>query len=236
MADPNNPENSEKTEEELLQEWQDMAAAEEETNALQSGGGANVDEESFEPAEDELEERVLDQEEIDSLLGMGSGGEESRTGIRVLLDSNVVSYERLPMLDVVFDKFERFLSTSLRHFTADNVEITIDNITSVRFQDYLNSVPLPAGIVVVNSIGLDDYILLVYESRLIYSVVDILLGGRKSRPARIEGRNFTTIERRIIDSLSEVVLSDLGEAFAPIAPIQFAAERMEPTFCKYYTA
>ncbi|MDE0724278.1 MAG: flagellar motor switch protein FliM [Alphaproteobacteria bacterium] len=227
MADPNNPENSEKTEEELLQEWQNMAAAEEETNALQSGGGANVDEESFEPAEDELEERVLDQEEIDSLLGMGGGGEGSRTGIRVLLDSNVVSYERLPMLDVVFDKFERFLSTSLRHFTADNVEITIDNITSVRFQDYLNSVPLPAGIVVVNSIGLDDYILLVYESRLIYSVVDILLGGRKSRPARIEGRNFTTIERRIIDSLSEVVLSDLGEAFAPIAPIQFAAERME---------
>ena len=109
----------------------------------------------------------------------------------------------------------------------DNVDVTITNMTSVRFGDYLNSVPLPAGLVVVNATGLEDYILVVYESQLIYSVVDVLLGGRRAAPARVEGRNFTNIERRIMDNLTEIVLSDLSEAFGPVAPIQFKMERME---------
>lgn len=208
-----------KSEEELLSEWQNLASEEDGDDA--DAGGADSAE------SDVLPERVLDQNEIDSLLGLDGEDDGDSVGIRALLDTSVVNYERLPMLDVIFDKFERFLSTSLRHFTADNVDISIDNITSVRFGDFLNSVPLPAGIVVVNAVGLDDYILMIYESRLIYAVVDILLGGRKARPTRIEGRNFTTIERRIMDNLSDVVLSDLSEAFAPIAPIQFTAERME---------
>jgi len=220
-----------KSEEELLSEWQDMAADEESGVAAAGAEGAEgvEGEEGAEAAAGGLgvPERVLDQNEIDSLLGVDDGSGGDRVGMRALLDSSVVNYERLPMLDVIFDKFERFLSTSLRHFTADNVDINIDNITSVRFGDFLNTIPLPAGIVVINAVGLDDYILMVYESRLIYAVVDILLGGRKARPTRIEGRNFTTIERRIMDNLSDVVLSDLSEAFAPVAPVQFTAERME---------
>ena len=210
-------EEQEKSEEELLAEWEDMASDEDDSD--------NGTDEAISGAS--VPERILDQNEIDSLLGVDGDSGSSKGGIRALVDTNVVNYERLPMLDVVFDKFERFLSTSLRHFTADNVDINIDNMTSVRFGDFLNSVSLPAGIVVVNAVGLDDYILMIYESKLIYAVVDILLGGRKSKPVRIEGRNFTTIERRIMDNLSDVVLSDLSEAFAPIAPIQFTAERME---------
>ncbi|MAF32070.1 MAG: flagellar motor switch protein FliM [Magnetococcales bacterium] len=215
-------EEKELSEEELLEQWQDMASDEE------GGEGADAsDQGAGDLAEGGLPERILDQDEIDSLLGIDSDEDHGGVGIRALLDTSVVNYERLPMLDVLFDKFERYLSTSLRHFTADNVDITVDSITTVRFGDFLSSIPLPAGIVVVNAIGLDDYILMIYESRLIYAVVDILLGGRKARPARIEGRNFTTIERRIMDNLSDVVLNDLSEAFAPVAPVQFTAERME---------
>jgi flagellar motor switch protein FliM len=82
-------------------------------------------------------------------------------------------------------------------------------------------------LVVVKAEGLDDYILLAYESQLIYAVVDILLGGRKSRPARIEGRYFTTIERSILDNLTHVVLGQLGEAFTPVKKVEFKYERME---------
>jgi flagellar motor switch protein FliM len=202
----------EKSEEELLAEWQNMAA--------------NESEDEAEPSED-TEERILDQDEIDSLLGVDTKEGEGKTGVKALLDTSVVNYERLPMMEVIFDKFERYLSTSLRHFTADNVEINIEDINSVRFGDYLDTVPLPAGMVVIDAGGLDDYILMVYESRLIYAVVDILLGGRKARPARIEGRSFTTIERRIMENLTEVILHDLSLAFEPIAPIQFKMERME---------
>lgn len=228
MSDENQIDEEPKSEEELLSEWQNMAAEEDEGGADEGeADGGDAVEAAGDDGGAVMPERILDQNEIDSLLGLDTSGDEASVGIRALLDTSVVNYERLPMLDVIFDKFERFLSTSLRHFTADNVDISIDSITSVRFGDFLNSVPLPAGIVVVNAVGLDDYILMIYESRLIYAVVDILLGGRKARPTRIEGRNFTTIERRIMDNLSDVVLGDLSEAFAPIAPIQFTAERME---------
>jgi flagellar motor switch protein FliM len=203
-----------KSEEEMLAEWESIAADEASQGEAAEGGETTG-------------ERILDQDEIDSLLGVDKDSDKPKRGNEVLLDTSVVNYEKLPMLDHVFDKFERFLSTSLRHFTADNVEVTIIGATSVRFGDYLNSVPLPAGMVIVKASGLDDFILAVYESQLIYAVVDVLLGGRKSRPARIEGRNFTNIERGIIDNLTEVVLTELSNAFTPVAPVKFTMDRME---------
>ncbi|HQC94003.1 MAG TPA: hypothetical protein PLL22_09195, partial [Microbacteriaceae bacterium] len=90
--------------------------------------------------------RVLNQAEIDSLLCFdskgGDGGEES--GIQRIISSGLVSYERLPMLEIVFDRMVRLMSTTLRNFTSDNVEVSIDGIVSLRFADYLNSIPLPA--------------------------------------------------------------------------------------------
>ena len=90
--------------------------------------------------------RVLNQAEIDSLLGFddGPGGGETRSGIQQIISSGLISYERLPMLEIVFDRLVRIMSTSLRNFTSDNVEVGIDNILSLRFGDYLNSIPLPA--------------------------------------------------------------------------------------------
>src|SRR3954471_21864019 len=91
-------------------------------------------------------ERVLSQEEIDSLLGfsLSDVSLNDNSGIRAIIDSAMVSYERLPMLEIVFDRLVRLMTTSLRNFTSDNVEVSLDRITSVRFGDYLNSIPLPA--------------------------------------------------------------------------------------------
>lgn len=205
-------------EEDMLAQWQNMASG----DAAAGGGG-----DEMAAAMAEAGQKILDQNEIDSLLGVDKSAEKTNKGTKALLDQSVVNYEKLPMLDVIYDKFERILSTSLRHFTADNVDVTFVSMTSVRFSDYLETIPLPAGLVVVNAIGLDDYILLVYESQLIYAVVDVLLGGRKARPVPIVGRQFTTIERRIVDNLTEIILRDLGEAFGPVAPVQFKMERME---------
>src|SRR5215475_101512 len=91
-------------------------------------------------------ERILNQEEIDSLLGfsLADVNLNDNSGIRAIIDSAMVSYERLPMLEIVFDRLVRLMTTSLRNFTSDNVEVSLDRITSVRFGDYLNSIPLPA--------------------------------------------------------------------------------------------
>jgi hypothetical protein len=128
-----------------------------------------------------LSERVLNQDEIDSLLGfdLGEGDDAERTGIRAIINSALVSYERLPMLEIVFDRLVRLMTTSLRNFTSDNVEVSLDNISSIRFGDYLNSIPLPAILAVFRAEELDNYGLLTVDSNLIYSIVDVLLGGRR---------------------------------------------------------
>ena len=174
--------------------------------------------------------RVLNQAEIDSLLGFDEGpaGSDDKTGMQRIISSGLVSYERLPMLEIVFDRLVRIMSTSLRHFTSDNVEVSIDNILSLRFGDYLNSIPLPAMLAVIRVDEWDNYGLMVVDSAMIYSVVDVLLGGRRGTAAmRIEGRPYTTIERSLVEQLVRVVLADLSTSFDPICPVHFRFERLE---------
>ena len=173
--------------------------------------------------------RVLNQDEIDSLLGFADDdGNDDKSGINALINSALVSYERLPMLEVVFDRLVRMMSTSLRNFTSDNVEVTLDNITSVRFGDYLNSIPLPAMISVIKAEEWDNFGILTVDSALIYSIVDVLLGGRKGTAAlRIEGRPYTTIERSLVERMVLVVLADLSAAFDPLTPVNFRFDRLE---------
>ena len=174
--------------------------------------------------------RVLNQDEIDSLLGFddNAGDGDGRRGIGALFNNTMVSYERLPMLEVVFDRVVRLLTTSLRNFTSDNVEVSIDGMVSVRFGDYLNSIPLPAMLAVFKAEEWDDYGLITIDSALIYSVVDVLLGGgRLSAPIRIEGRPYTTIERNLVERMIHVVLTDLDAAFEPLTPISFQFDRLE---------
>ncbi|OSQ44036.1 flagellar motor switch protein FliM [Thalassospira alkalitolerans] len=173
--------------------------------------------------------RVLNQDEIDSLLGFDDGsGAGDQSGIQAIINSSMVAYERLPMLEVVFDRLVRMMSTSLRNFTSDNVEVSLDNILSLRFGDYLNSIPLPAMLGVFKAEEWDNYGLLTVDSALIYSIVDVLLGGRRGTAAmRIEGRPYTTIERNLVERMIHVVLGDLSAAFDPLSPVTFRFERLE---------
>jgi flagellar motor switch protein FliM len=191
-------------------EWETDAAAE------TAGGGAA--------------ERILNQDEIDSLLGFGLGEDDAsgRTGVRAIINSALVSYERLPMLEIVFDRLVRLMTTSLRNFTSDNVEVSLDQISSIRFGDYLNSIPLPAIIAVFRAEQLDNFGLVTVDSSLIYSIVDVLLGGRRGATAtRVEGRPYTTIERMLVTRMIEVVLNDARQAFGPLTEVDFTLDRIE---------
>ena len=183
-----------------------------------------------EPAVSAEPARVLNQAEIDSLLGFEDGpdGGEMVSGMQRIISSGLVSYERLPMLEIVFDRLVRIMSTSLRNFTSDNVEVSIDNIVSLRFGDYLNSIPLPAMLAVFKAEEWDNYGLMVIDSAMIYSIVDVLLGGRRGTAAmRIEGRPYTTIERTLVERLIHLVLADLSASFDPLCPVNFRFERLE---------
>ncbi len=196
-----------------------------EDDELAAAWGAETDD-----ADSATPTRVLNQAEIDSLLGFDDGPQssENRSGMQQIISSGLVSYERLPMLEIVFDRLVRVMSTSLRNFTSDNVEVSIDNILSLRFGDYLNSIPLPAMLAVFKADEWDNYGLMVVDSAMIYSIVDVLLGGRRGTAAmRIEGRPYTTIERTLVERLIHVVLADLSISFDPLCPVTFRFERLE---------
>ncbi|HWA43288.1 MAG TPA: flagellar motor switch protein FliM [Hypericibacter adhaerens] len=222
MAEPNENTGAPAGDEELSEEeraaaaaWENMATEEEEPEA---------------PGAAPRSTRVLDQNEIDSLLGIGGGGgaAAAESGIQAIVNSSMVSYERLPMLEVVFDRLVRMMSTSLRNFTSDNVEVSLDSISSIRFGDYLNSIPLPAMMGVFKAEEWDNYGLLTVDSSLTYSIVDVLLGGRRGTAAmRIEGRPYTTIERNLVERMITLVLADLSTTFEPLSKVNFRFDRLE---------
>ena len=175
-------------------------------------------------------DRILNQDEIDQLLGFSLHelSASGAGGIRAIVDSGVVSYERLPMLEIIFDRMVRLLSTSLRNFFQDNVEVTLDNIRSVRFGDYLNSIPLPVQLAVFRAEAWENSGLVTIESNLAYSTLDLLLGGKRgSQDTRLDGRPFTTIEMQLVKRMVEIVLGDLQVSFAPIANVEFDVDRIE---------
>ncbi len=211
----------------MMDEWAEMAGDEEGGDGDAPAADANA-EGSGEGGED-AETRILNQDEIDSLLGFDDdvgGGETS--GVMALINSAMVNYERLPMLDIVFDRLVRLMSTSLRNLTSDNVEVSLDQVSTVRFGDYMNSIPLPAMLSVFKAEEWDDNALMTTDSALIYSVVDVLLGGRKGDSSiRVEGRPYTTIESKLVERMVHVALSDLSSAFDPLSPVSFNLDRVE---------
>ena len=207
--------------EEAAAQW--AAMADDGSNGFQGGkGGA---------------ERILNQDEIDSMLGFSltDVSLNDNSGIRAIIDSAMVSYERLPMLEIIFDRLVRLMTTSLRNFTSDNVEVSLDRITSVRFGDYLNSIPLPAILAVFKAEEWDNFGLATVSSSLIYSIIDVLLGGRRGESSvRVEGRPYTTIETNLVKRMievvladAEVILADAELAFKPLSPVKFNIDRIE---------
>ena len=174
-------------------------------------------------------ERVLNQDEIDTLLGFDAkaGGNARTDGIFAILDKSMTAYEKLPMIEVVFDRMVRAMSTSLRNFTSENVDVSLDSMVSIRFDEYLNSIPLPTLMVVFRAVEWENFGLITVDSAQIYSMVDILLGGRKANRVRVEGRPYTTIEQDIIKRMVDIVLADMSSAFEPLSPATFHFERLE---------
>jgi flagellar motor switch protein FliM len=199
--------------EQMAEQWAEMVDGGD--LAIQSKGGAD---------------RILTQEEIDSLLGFSAAETslDDHSGLRAIIDSAMVSYERLPLLEIVFDRLVRLMTTSLRNFTSDNVEVSLDRITSIRFGDYLNSIPLPAILGVFKAEEWDNFGLITVDCNLIYSMIDVLLGGRRGSSAiHIEGRPYTTIETNLVKRMIELVLADAQQAFKPLSPVTFSIDRLE---------
>lgn len=154
--------------------------------------------------------------------------DNNKSGIELLLDRNLNSYPNLPMLEVVFDRYVRSASSSLRSFTSNSVDVEIEKTQNTKFGEYIDSFATPSMMAVVKAIEWDGFMLVVMENQLIYSFVEVLFGGRKTQNSlKVEGRPYTSIEQSIIHSLIELLLNDLSSSFDVVTPVNFQLDRLE---------
>ncbi|AGH49089.1 MULTISPECIES: flagellar motor switch protein FliM [Sphingomonadales] len=174
-------------------------------------------------------EVTFDQAGIDALFGFDAALEPAqKSGLKAVIESNTISHERLPMLEVVCERMVRTFATSMRNLTSDAIDVSLEEITSVRFGEFMKRVALPAMLGVFKVKEWENYGVVTVDSSLIYAVVDALLGGRKGGGAvRIDGRAFTTIETMLVSKMVQLALDEFSASFEAIEPVTMELERVE---------
>jgi len=154
--------------------------------------------------------------------------EHDPVGIKAVLDRALQAYEKLPMLEIVFERLIRSLTTSLRNLTSENVEIHVSDLQSLRFGMYMDTLKAPLSVAVFKAIEWDNLGLVVLDNNIVLSFVDVMLGGKNTSIDRSGvKRPLTYIEQTLARQLVEILLGEMGNAFDAIAPSNFIFERLE---------
>lgn len=152
-------------------------------------------------------------------------------GIKAVLDKALESYDKLPMLEIVFERFARILTTSLRNLTSETVDITIKSFSSSRFANCYKDLTFPASIVVFKVIEWENMGLMIIDSSLAFELVNLLFGGKKNQVVAAAPQNtnrpYTYIEQALIKQIAEMILSELSSSFDPISPATCVFESLE---------
>ncbi len=186
--------------------------------------------------------QVLSQDEVDALLRGVTDGEietetdDGRDG------SEVISYDltiqeriirgKMPTLDIINQRFSRLFRISLLNSLRKVVDIKPVSTDTVKFGDFIKSLSVPASLNIFRMEPLRGFALLVAESKIVFSFVDTFFGGSGEGSAKIEGRDFTQIEQRLIKRVILNALSDLEEAWKPVHQlnISFVRSEVNPQF------
>ena len=186
--------------------------------------------------------QVLSQDEVDALLGGISGGEvETETdkppdtsGVKVydLTSQEKVVRGRMPALDLIGDRFGRSMRSSLSSALRKPVGVTLISNDMMKYSDFLNTLPIPTSLQILKMEPLKGNILLVLESKLVFCLVDIFFGGSGEGTYKVEGREFTNIENRLVRKIVDIMMSDLKKAWKNILPVspQFVRSEVNPQF------
>jgi len=114
-----------------------------------------------------------------NINGKNTESFNATSGIKAVLEKSLQSYDKLPMLEIIFEKFIRQLSTSLRNLTSEAVDISILEVNSLRFKDYFNTLNTNYSIAIFRAVEWGNFGLVILEHKMIFSFVDILFGGKK---------------------------------------------------------
>ncbi|WP_133407621.1 flagellar motor switch protein FliM [Parashewanella tropica] len=171
---------------------------------------------------------LLSQDEIDALLhGVDEVEEE-------LVDQNnddAQTYDfssqdrivrgRMPTLEIVNERFARHLRISMFNMMRRTAEVSINGVQMLKFGEYVHSLFVPTSLNMIRLSPLKGTALITMEARLVFILVDNFFGGDGRFHAKIEGREFTPTERRIIQLLLKIIFEDYKDAWAPVMDVEF---------------
>jgi flagellar motor switch protein FliM len=176
------------------------------------------------------ENEVLSKEEIEALVsGVDSGAVHTNEGYRLhdgvprpvdLAANDLMLPGRMPALEMIGSKFKRNLRVSLFNFLRRAVDVTYIGLQTVKYAEYIQSLPVPTSLNLMKMSPLRGLALLVLESRLVFAMVNGYFGGDPRISSHIGEREFTAMENRIIEMTLEIACRDMQEAWASVLPIE----------------
>lgn len=180
--------------------------------------------------------KILEQDEVDALLrGLSGGDVETETEIPED-DTGVVSFDlanqdriirgRMPVLEIVNDRFSRLCTNALANTMRKRVDINPISIDMSKFGDFMRSLPVPTSISIFKMDPLRGNALLVVDSRLVFALVENFFGGAGSQP-KVEGRDFTPIEQAIVERVVKIALANMEESWKPVHEVHVEMVRTE---------
>ncbi|MDD9154772.1 flagellar motor switch protein FliM [Aliivibrio sp. S4TY2] len=174
---------------------------------------------------------LLSQDEIDALLhGVDdveddvTGGPEENIGSMKNFDfssQDRIVRGRMPTLELINERFARHMRISLFNMLRKTAEVSINGVSMVKFGEYQNTLYVPTSLNMVRFRPLKGTALVTMEARLVFILVENFFGGDGRFHAKIEGREFTPTERRIIQLLLKVIFEDYKEAWSPVMGVEF---------------
>lgn len=180
--------------------------------------------------------KILAQDEVDALLRGLSGGDIESEGDEPMDDSGIVPFDlanqdriirgRMPVLEIVNDRFSRLCTNALSNSLRKRVELNPLSIDMTKFGDFMRSLPVPTSINIFKMEPLRGNAIIVVDARLVFALVEAFFGGQGSQP-KIEGREFTRIEQAIVDRVIKIVLANMEESWRPVHDISMELVRSE---------
>lgn len=174
---------------------------------------------------------LLSQDEIDALLhGVDSGEVDTKDELRAhdgvaraidLSSQDRIVRGRMPTLEMINERFARHFRISLFNLLRRSTEISVSGVRLEKFGEYVHTLPVPTSLSLVRVKPLRGTGLFVMDARLVFTLVDHFFGGGGRFHSKVEGREFTMTEARVMRMVLDLAFKDLVEAWSPVLPLEF---------------
>lgn len=182
-----------------------------------------------------MADKFLSQDEVDALLkGVDgdAGDDKPEAEAGAVRDYNLATQERIvrgrmPTLEIINERFARLIRIELFNFLRRTVEVSVGPVRITKYSDFLRNLVVPTNLNLIQMKPLRGTALMVFDPTLVFLVVDNMFGGDGRFHTRVEGRDFTQTEQRIIQRILNIVFECYSKSWEPVYPVQFEYMRSE---------